>query len=303
MKKQLFIMISIITMHAHTMEMQNKDSFPHEIVTSIIHHSLPQLNLYYQNVHKPGKWYYTEKGIFPDDSAQKDQENGKKATHNLKEIMNQLTILRLINKSYNDLIVKNIITLLKINTNNINPFLIRSTQANIPYFIKLALAHEANPNFVHKSDGYTSLLCATKNNHYGACKYLLKHGASVHMKRDNCYAAYVRDPYEEWPISIAIKNNNLELVNLFITYKAHLDFCLFNTSPLFYAAENNNPYILATILETRTQAFYHNHWSENEIEQTLEKVKSFPAKTDKEKLENRACVDILQKAQEQLIKI
>ena len=280
-----------MTLHTHAMD--RAQSLPDEIILPIIQYSVPKLNLNYENAHKPGRWYHTGKGTFPDDSADKDQQNTSNATNNLKEICTIIQKSRLLSKHWDNVIVQNIATWLGINRGNINAFLIRATQANIPYFIRLAVAHKADLNFVHKPDGYTPLLCATKNNQYNTCVFLLKMGASVNIKREMPYATYEYD-HNAWPIHIAIKNNNLELVKLFIRHHTDLYFSFFPTTNLLsLVAQQNNPYILSALLED-------NHWAEgDEIEHALETVKRLQLKTDKEKLEQRACINILQETQQQ----
>ncbi len=293
MKKQLYI-LSFISLHIHAME--TMALFPDEIMTSIMQYSLPKLNLYYNNTHKPGRWYHTEKGTFPDNSADRDKKDTLNAAQNLQQIFNSIQTSLLLSKFYNNVIVQNISTWLGINKDNVNALLIRATQANIPYFMKLAVAHKADRNFVHKPDGYTPLLCATKHNQYRTCAFLLSKGVSVHIRRENPYAAYVYNPHE-WPIHIAIQNGNLELVKLFIQHRATLDFSHFPiTSLLTFTAQRNNPYILAVLLEARPYTNFNNHWEADEIEHALETVKRLEVKTDKEKLENRACISILQEA-------
>lgn len=266
--------------------------FPQDVLKSIVQFSFPKMNLYYNKA----------------DDRNDDQHNKNNAVKNLQILIDTIITLGTINKLFNNITANNITAWLDINKDNINAFLIRSTQANIPYFIKIALKNNANnlipflkahPDFVHEPDGCTPLIYATEANHYSTCKFLLEKGASVNIRKQ-CPTAfgYNYNP-DIWPIHIAISNNNLELVKLFIQHGANLDFSKFLCTPLLsFAAEKNNPYILSTLLDARPHTDYNNHWSGDDIEHALETVKYLQVRTNKEKLEKRACINILEQAHE-----
>lgn len=324
MKNQLIILLSFITMHNYTMKIEHV--LPDEIVTTIVQYSLPKLNLYYDQ--KPED-LYQDKDYFavaarrvynilpkiyylPDDMKKQYLQNNKDlyhdencsdlATKNLHDYIATTIKLRSINRQFNTITIQNMSTSLNLNEHTVNAFLIRSTQAHIPYFIKLAIAHKADPNCIHKPDGHAPLWYAAENNHYLACKFLLEHGASAHVKRQPpCVLGYGYNPYL-WPIHAAIQQHNLALVKLFIGYLANLDLseCY---SLLSAAAEENNPDILAALLQARPHT-NDNHWSKDDIKDALKKAKDFKgnifqALTDEDKLKNKKCIKILQVAQKQ----
>jgi ankyrin repeat protein len=243
MKKQYFIILSFITMHAYSM--QTGQSFPDEIVASVIQCSLPKLNLYYDK-HPEGMREY--------------QNNVTQAKNNLEKYIFATMNLRFINTRFNTIITKNIATWLNLNQHNVNALLIRSAQANIPYFIKLAMIHNANPDCIDTLNGYTPLLRATENNDYLACKFLLEKGASVNIKKQPPRVfGYGYNP-GLWPIHIAIAKENLELVNLFIEYGCTLDFAQWMAESLLSrAVKKNNPSILSALLQAHIPTD-DSHW-------------------------------------------
>lgn len=64
----------------------------------------------------------------------------------------------------------------------------------------------------------------------------------------------------------------------------------------------SNPYILSTLLEARPHTDYNNHWAGDEIKHALERVRRLQVRTDKEKLEKRAYINILEQAHENTAK-
>ncbi len=219
MKKQFFITLCFITMHNYTMKIEQ--SFPDETLASIIQYSLPKLNLYYHQ--KPT-------------DINEDKDNLTQAKNNLEQYITTTMKLRSISQRFNTIITKNIVTWLNFNQHGINAFLLRSTQANIPYFMKIAITHNGHPNCVDAPNGNTPLLYATANNDYLSCKFLLEKGASINMKLQPPRAfGYGYNP-GIWPIHIAIGKENLTLVTLFIKHGSQLDFSNFNAENLLSCA-------------------------------------------------------------------
>ncbi|HLJ31010.1 MAG TPA: hypothetical protein VKU36_01105 [Candidatus Babeliales bacterium] len=194
--------------------------------------------------------------------------------------------LRRTNKQFNDTITKNITMLLHLDEDSIDIFLIRSTQANIPYFMKIAfnkqmknltndhqlnekLALMANPNVTYTPDGYTPLLYATVDDNYNACSFLFENNADIDLPRqiptiekylDNL--VYHLTDHVINPIYTAIYKGNQKLLTLFLKKGAeckinvHFPMYLHNTTRsyrnlLTLAASKHNPDILKILLETK----------------------------------------------------
>lgn len=235
-----------------------------------------------------------------------DEKNYANIKKNLPIIAQEVLSLRMTCKTLNAFISENLMSLLHLDTSNIDAFLIRSIQANIPYFTKYALAHGADSNAVHLPNGYTALLCAIQNNCYSTCALLLEKDANINLKmRDYGVYGYDNNPdYNfNWPIHMAIKESNAQLVTLFIHKGANLNVRInrdYMNTLLTSAVHINNPIILKTLLSSNTHKGYPHPWEYTIIMSALTTAKNI--KFEENNLEkeenNRKIIQLLEKAQQ-----
>lgn len=193
--------------------------------------------------------------------------------------------LRCINKVCNAIITQKITDILQHNKDTINQFLVRSTQANIPYFIKVAVNDKnVNINCIsNRGDGNTPLLNATSANCYLACKLLLEKGAAVNMHQGNQSFGFGGPPVLfETPILRATRNGNAQLITLFTQNKANLGAqvnCGQESSLLSVAATRINPDILTILLNACPDSDYATTWGLERIEYALAEASKIDVKT------------------------
>lgn len=286
MKKHLLSILITLAAHSYSMEMQQL--LPNDIWHDIIKLSIPTIDL-----------LYSQKVA----AKSEDQKNLTLIKQNLPLAVKKIIDLKTLCIYINTYITNNSITLLQLTKETINPFLIRSVQANIPYFIKIALSHRANPDFIHKPDGHTPLLYSINANNYAACKFLLENGASPNMKQQAGIWEYGYNPTHVYPIQKAIVQKNLPLVRLLIKHNAALNIHKNPLQPSLLAltAQTNNPYILATLLEA-PDFCTSPQWSLEDIDHALVISKNITTRDDKEKLEKKSCIGMLQEAKDFTLK-
>jgi len=283
MIKNILITLSIISLSMHTYAMQKQ---PNEVLKYIITLSCPPVDLRYN-----------------EEPTNKKQDEGNQiyTTIKLNTLVTTIMNIRCVNKQFNNIIIKNINTSLNLNKNNCDAFLIRSTQANIPYFIKTAIAFGANPNFVHKPDGYTPLLYTTFDCCYPACKFLLEHGADVNlkMKEPSAYG-YGYHLHRNWPIHVAVKNFNYKLVTLFINNKALLNVHINGDqsySLLSVAANNNDPHtLLALFNNDPSKNWKLGQWKSNQIDHAHNIISSKLINNYHDATKQTTCMNLLLQA-------
>jgi hypothetical protein len=275
--------------------MNNAVALPNDMIRYIVTLACPRLNL-------PS---YNKRLDRYEDIAECDE-----IKKNLPAVAQKIISLRCICKDINTFIAENITSILCLDKTNMDAFLIRSLQANVPYFVKCAIAHNANSNAVHKPSGFTALLYAAEHNCYQACKLLLSKGADVNLKMQcpNAYG-YSYNPYHNWPIHMAVKEGDAQLVALFAQAGANLNVEINGPGSshtlLSAAVRRNDPEILETLLTFDSNAAYQNFGIE-EIKTALaisflachlknpDKERN-PEPTDKQKRK----IQLLEKAQEE----
>lgn len=250
---------------------------PNDVLEIIFKYACPTIDLKYDT--------------YPNNKAE-DEQNRVAATQNLQQLINIIMNIRSINKHYRDVINRTLFAWLHLNKNDANLLLIRSAQANIPYFTQCALKNGADINFIHKPDGNTPLLYMTNTGCYSACTFLLNNGADINQKRaGNQVWGYGYYNPGEYPIFKAVARNKLELVKLYIEHGAILDIKSCNL--LSKAAKNSNPYILNALLEARPSTGT-SPWPLEQINNAiLETGAEKEEVSDQDKIERRLCLKML----------
>src|SRR6266478_3438229 len=251
-----FSLIFIInTINMHAMEIT---SLPHDILTTIFKLSHPPADLLYKEI-----TYRQLKTPTSTENSIREHLISSKMIQETKKIAKTLINLRSINKQFNTFISRNINAYLGINKNNIDTFLIRATQAAIPYFINIALPIKlkpdimADPNCINEDDGFTPLLYAATHGHYPTCKLLIKKGADVNTRAYPKHIDFNLNPQQSipflYPIGVAINNGYIKIISLFLENGAHLDKYIYIEkhsygSALYVAIQYNNPNSIALLL-------------------------------------------------------
>ncbi len=276
MLKNIFIVTSIITMsHVSAMEIEQTSyamkieqaslaALPGDMKNCILTIACPPIDLLSMDL------FYSKEF-----RLREEYDTQVVATKKYLPIIAQkIMALRSVCTYFNTFITENIASLLHLDKNNIDPFLIESIQANIPYFIKFAIAQGADTNTFYMPSGFTPLLYAAENNCYSACALLLANGADVNLKMKSPGAfGFGYNPHCNWPIHMAIKNGDAKLVALFIAKGANLTVRLngpHSKITLFSVVlERNEPAILEALLTSCPDSNCQKNWGKEEIEDTF----------------------------------
>ncbi|HLJ30998.1 MAG TPA: hypothetical protein VKU36_01045 [Candidatus Babeliales bacterium] len=302
--KLLFCIICSISTLNNAMEIT---SLPYDILTHIFTYSHPPVDLRYDKIPIVQEENNNKTNLSPQKreelialrmkaryyeihpiSQEEEQNNITHIKANLPQIANTLMDLRCVNKQCNAFISQNIVAYLGLKKSTINPFLIRSIQADIPYFIKIALANKANPNFIYnrtikdKSAAYTPLLYATAMKNYPLCTLLLNYKADVNAKtptNGEFAKKYGCGSSDCCPIVIALRNRDHALVSLFLQNGASLDANISlegktYTSLFPIPVYNNDPDSLEKLIDAYSQNNTINPLKDKQLFESMYKILS-----------------------------
>jgi hypothetical protein len=293
-----FFMILICTVStiSYSMEIESScnaikvETIPDDICMYIFKLSYPSINL------------HDDKKAASKEEA---EDNAKTAKKHVQAIAVTIMNLRRVCAYFNHIVTKNSAFLLGLNKENIDIFLVRSTQANIPYFMKIAFENNAHPDAINTSDSYTPLLYAVFERYYSACTFLLENGADVNIKQLPIvgdylyYRRYVADDFHLCPIHIAVKNGDTKLVTLCIEKGVHLNIRISghpHNSLLTAAADNNDSDMLALLLNACPYDDYIKNWSYAGVRHALVVLyANEPSNAEKEN--HTKCIQLLEHAE------
>lgn len=266
-------------------------TLPNDMITSIIVLSCPSLDLSEYNSRFDGREHRAE---------------CDKIKEKLPLIAQEIISLRCVTPQSNTYIAQNIASILRLDHSNRDAFLIGSLRAEVPYFVKTAVAHGADCNAVCRPSGFTALLCAAENNNYHACVLLLSKGADVNLKMKNPEAfGYGYNPHCNWPIHMAVKKGDAKMVALFAQAGAKLNVRI-NNDPTYTllsaAARRFDPEIVKVLLDYGTDEDYRNARGKHGIQSafTLSKSLGVNCEIGLEDLHNNQITDLLEQALKKL---